>query len=112
MALGSLPPWLSINPRDFVLATQAGVQAGHAIADSVSRAWEENQRMQMANQRAQEADQQHEVDTAMARLAADRLEQYRQSEIANRKAELGLHQQGLQLDLGREDIQQQRVDEQ
>lgn len=53
--------------------------------------------MQMANQRAQEADQQREVENAMNRLAADRLEQYRQSEIANRKSELGLQERGFGL---------------
>ena len=58
MALGSLPPWLQINPRDYLLATQSGVQAGHAIADSAQRAFEEQQRMKMAADAQQQSQQQ------------------------------------------------------
>ncbi len=58
--------------------------------------------MRMASQEAaarrEQAAYQHEVETAANRLAADRLEQYRQSEIANRNAELGLRGQGLQIE--------------
>ncbi len=102
MALEGLPPWLQVSPRDFVLAAAQGAQLGHQIADSTMRAWEEQARMRMASQEAearrQQAAYQHEVETAANRLAADRLEQYRQSEIANRKAELGLRGQGLDIE--------------
>lgn len=97
MALGSLPPWLAINPRDFLLATQAGVQAGHAIADSATRAFEEQQRMQMAQERQKQVLDQQAIENAANRLAAERLEQYRQSEVANRQAQLALEQKGLGL---------------
>lgn len=101
MALGSLPPWLNVQPSDYLHAAAAGAQLGHAIADSTLRAWEEQARMRMAAQEAQanreQRAQQQAIDNAMTRLAADRLEQYRQSEIANRQAELGLQQQGLGL---------------
>ena len=116
MAIGSLPPWLNVSPHDFVQATAAGATLGHAIADSTMRAWHEQAAMRQAAQEAaanrESHAQQVAVENAMNRLAADRLEAYRQSEIANRQKELGLHQQGLQMDQGREDIQQQRADEQ
>ncbi len=111
MALGSLPPWLNVSPHDFVQAASSGATLGHAIADSTMRAWEEQARMRMAAQesaaRRESEAQQRQVDNAMARLSADRLEQYRQSEIANRKAELGLEEKRL----GSLDTQQQRADE-
>ncbi len=105
------PSWVSVSPRDFVLAAAQGAQLGHAIADSTLRSWEEQARMRMASQEAaarreQEA-YQHEVETAANRLAADRLEQYRQSEIANRQKELGLEEKRLLPN----EIQQQRADE-
>lgn len=111
MALGSLPPWLQINPRDYLLATQAGVQAGHAIAESTQRAWEEQERMKMAAEQQKSAAQQRAIENAAQRLAADRLEQYRQSEIANRTSELGIQRQGLGLRGEGLDIQRQKVEE-
>lgn len=115
MALGNLPPWLSVQPSDFVHAAAAGAQLGHAIADSTLRAWEEQARMRMAAQEAQANREQHAqqvaVENAMNRLAADRLEAYRQSEIANRKAELGLQQQGLGLRGESVDITRQRAED-
>lgn len=115
MALGSLPPWLNVQPSDFVHAAAAGAQLGHAIADSTMRAWEEQARMRMAAQEAAANREQHAqqlaVDNAMARLAADRLEAYRQSEIANRKAELGLQEKGLGLRGEGLDIQRQRAED-
>ncbi len=110
-----LPPWVGVSPRDFVLAAAQGAQLGHQIADSTMRAWEEQARMRMASQEAaarrEEAAQQEEENRAMARLAADRLEQYRQSEIANAKAGLGLRQREIGASEGRSDILQQRADE-
>lgn len=107
MALGSLPPWLQINPREYLLATQAGVQAGHAIAESARLAFEEQQKMQMAaeHQKAQLAQQ--AIENAAQRLAAERLENYRQQEVAARNAQLGIENKRL----GSLDIQQQRADE-
>ena len=111
MSLGQLPPWLNVSPHDFVQATSAGATLGHAIADSTMRAWEEQARMRMAAQEAaanrESHAQQVAVENAMARLAADRLEQYRQSEIANRQKELGLEEKRLLPN----EIQQQRADE-
>ena len=115
MALGGLPPWLNVQPSDFVHAAAAGATLGHAIADSTMRAWEEQARMRMAAQEAAANREQHAqqlaVDNAMARLAADRLEAYRQSEIANRKAELGLQEKGLGLRGEGLDIQRQRAED-
>lgn len=115
MALGSIPPWISVSPADFVHAAAAGAQLGHAIADSTLRAWEEQARMRMAAQEAtarrEQQAQQHAVETAMARLAADRLEAYRQQEVANRKAELGLQQQGLGLRGEALDVARQRAED-
>lgn len=111
MALGSLPPWLQISPRDYLLATQAGVQAGHAIAESTQRAWEQEQQMRMAEERQKTQLAQQAIENAAQRLAADRLEQYRQSEVANRKAELGIQQQGLGLRGEGLDIQRQKIED-
>lgn len=105
--LGQLPPWISVSPRDFVLATQAGAQLGHTIADSTQRAFEEQQRMQMEEKRQEQAQAQQAIQNAAQRLAAERLEQYRQSEIANRQAQLGIETKRL----GALDIQQQRADD-
>lgn len=95
--IGSLPPWLQISPRDYLLATQAGVQAGHAIAESTQRAWEQEQQMRMAEERQKNVLAQQAIENAQVRLAADRLEQYRQSEIENRKAERDLQAKGLDI---------------
>lgn len=107
MSLGSLPSWLQISPSDYLRATQAGVQAGHAIAESTQRAWEEQERMKMAaDQHAAQLSQQA-IENAAQRLAADRLEQYRQQEVEARKQQLGIEQKRL----GSLDIQQQRADD-
>lgn len=100
MALGSLPPWLNIHPTDFLAATESGSALGQRIAQAQQAAWEEDQRMRMQQE-------QHAIENAANRLAAERLEQYRQSEIANRQAELGIETKRL----GSLDIQQQRADE-
>lgn len=88
MALGSLPPWLQINPSDYLRATQAGVQAGHAIADSTQRAWEQQQQMQMDQQKLEEA-------AAEKRQQQGALSQYRAAQLAERERGLGLQEQGL-----------------
>lgn len=105
--LGGLPPWLQISPSDYLRATQAGVQAGHAIADSAQRAFEEQQRMQMAQEHAKAQLAQQAIENAAQRLAAERLEQYRRDEVANRQQQLGIEQQRLR----GLDIQQQRADD-
>lgn len=88
MALGSLPPWISVSPRDFLLATQAGVQAGHAIADSTQRAWEQQQQMQMDQQKLEEA-------ATEKRQQQGALSQYRAAQLAELERGLGLQEQGL-----------------
>ena len=97
--MAPLPPWVSVNPRDFVQAASAGATLGHAIADSTMRAWQEQAAMRQAAQEAaanrESHAQQVAVENAMNRLAADRLEAYRQSEIANRQKELGLEEKRL-----------------
>lgn len=45
-----LPPWLNVNPGDFLRATEAGAAMGHAISEASLRAWEEQERMKMAQQ--------------------------------------------------------------
>ncbi len=110
--LGNLPPWLSVSPHDFLLATQAGAQLGNTIAEQTQKAWEEQQRLRMEAQTQQNVAEQHAVENAMTRLAADRLEQYRQSEAANAKSRLGIEQQGLGLRGKELDVQNKRADEQ
>lgn len=100
MALGSLPPWLQINPSQYLAAVEAGTNAGQAIANASQRAWEENQRMQMQQQ-------QQAIENAAQRLAAERLDAYRQAELKNSQDRLGIEQQRL----GSMDIAQQRADE-
>lgn len=107
MALGSLPPWLQINPRDYLLATQAGAQMGHAISDATTRAFEEQERMKMAAEHQKSVLAQQAIENAAQRLAAERLENYRQQEVAARNAQLGIESKRL----GALDIQQQRADE-
>ncbi len=107
MPLGQLPPWLQISPRDYLLATQSGAQLGNTIAEQTQKAWEEQQRLRMEAQTQQNVAEQHAVENAMTRLAADRLEQYRQSEAAHRNQELGIQQQGLGLHGQELDIQRQ-----
>lgn len=111
MALGSLPPWLQINPRDYLLATQAGAQMGHAISDATTRAFEEQERMKMAAEHQKSVLAQQAIENAMQRLAAERLENYRQQEVKNREAELGIQRQGLGLRGEGLDIQRQRVED-
>lgn len=111
MALGSLPPWLQINPRDYLLATQAGAQMGHAISDATTRAFEEQERMKMAAEHQKSVLAQQAIENAAQRLAAERLENYRQQEIKNREAELGIQRQGLGLRGEGIDIQRQRVED-
>lgn len=108
MALGGdLPPWLSVSPRDFLLATQAGAQMGHAISDATTRAFEEQERMKMAAEHQKSVLAQQAIENAAQRLAAERLENYRQQEVAARNAQLGIENKRL----GSLDIQQQRADE-
>lgn len=107
-----IPPWLDVSPSDFLKATQAGAQLGHAIADSTQRAWEEQARMQMAQQEQDTKQQQLAVENAQQRLAADRLEQYRQQEAAARRQQLGIEQQGLGLRSDEISVQGRRADEQ
>lgn len=107
MALGSLPPWLQISPKDYLLATQAGVQAGHAIANSAQLAFEKQQQLQMEQEKAKAQLAQQAIENAAQRLAAERLEQYRRDEVANRQQQLGIEQQRLR----GLDIQQQRADD-
>lgn len=115
MALGSLPPWLNVTPADFVHAAAAGAQLGHTIAASTLQAWEEQARMRMAAQEAAANREQHAqqvaVENAMNRLAADRLEAYRQQEVANRQKELGIQEKGLGLRGEGLDIQRQRAED-
>lgn len=72
MALGSLPPWLNVSPSDYLRAAQSGAAMGHAIAESSLRAWEQQQRMQMAQAQQQTAKQQfqQEMGLRQAQLAA------------------------------------------
>ena len=107
MALGSLPPWLQIQPSDYLHATQAGAQLGTQIAENAQRAWEAQQRMRIESEAQNAKLQQFTMEQAAQRLAADRLEQYRQAEIANRQQELGIQDKKL----GSLDIAQQRADE-
>ncbi len=107
MSLGQLPPWLSVSPHDFLLATQAGAQLGHTISEASQRAFENQQRMQMESKHQEQVQAQQAIENAMTRLASDRLENYRQQESANRQAQLGIEQKRL----GSLDIQQQRADE-
>jgi len=110
-ALGSLPDWLRINPGDYLRATQAGAQLGTQIAENSQRAWEAQQRMRMESEAQNAKLQQFALEQAAHRLAADRLEQYRQAEIANRQQELGIQQQGLGLRGEGLDIQRQRAED-
>ena len=104
-----LPPWLSVTPRDFVLAQQAGAQLGHAIADSTQRAWEARARMQMESEQHQQRAQQQAIENAMNQMAAQRLEQYRRDEVAARSRALDLEQAGLGMRGEGLDIQRERV---
>ena len=80
---------------------------GHAISDATTRAFEEQQRMKMAEDRQKAQLAQQAIENAAQRLAAERLEQYRRDEVANRQAQLGIETKRL----GALDIQQQRADE-
>jgi len=110
MPIGSLPPWLNVTPSDFLRATQAGAQLGTQIAENSQRAWEAQQRMRMESEAQNAKLQQFALEQAAHRLAADRLEQYRQAEIENRKSELGLQQQGLGLRGEGLDVQREGLD--
>ena len=107
--MAELPPWLSVTPRDFVLAQQAGAQLGHAIADSTQRAWEARARMQMESEQHQQRAQQQAIENAMNQMAAQRLEQYRRDEVAARSRALDLEQAGLGMRGEGLDIQRERV---
>ncbi len=112
MALGGdLPSWLQINPRDFLLATQAGAQLGHTISEASQRAFENQQRMQMESKHQEQVQAQQAIENAMTRLAADRLENYRQQESKATQARIDLEKEGLDTSDRRADILESRANE-
>jgi hypothetical protein len=94
MPLGQIPPWLAVNPQDFVRAAQAGASAGMGIAELRQRQLEAEQRRQaVARESAlREWESQEKMKLAAENLAADR-ERYA-AELAStdayRNAQLGL----------------------
>lgn len=111
MALGSLPPWLNIQPSDFLHATAAGAQLGNTIYDQATRAFENQQRLQMEHEQNQSKLAQQAIENAMTRLAADRLENYRQQEAKAAQDRIALEKEGLDTSDRRADIMQQRADD-
>ena len=78
----ALPPWLQINPRDYLAAVEAGTRAGLSIRQASEQAWENAQRMQMEQQAQQERQQQLGVENQQNRLAQEQLDRYRQQQAA------------------------------
>ncbi len=111
MALGSLPPWLQINPSDFLHATAAGAQLGNTIYDQATRAFENQQRLQMEHEQNQSKLAQQAIENAMTRLAADRLENYRQQEAKATQDRIALEKEGLDTSDRRADILEARANE-
>lgn len=85
----ALPPWLQISPRDYLAAVEAGTRAGLSIREANQQAWENAQRMQLAQENAQRQD-------LANRLQQERLDQYRQQELANARSRIGESQNALQ----------------
>lgn len=88
MPLDSLPSWLSVSPRDFLLATQAGVQAGSAIAESTRRAFEQQQQFLIKQQELQNSDEERKQQQGD-------LATYRAAQLEARGNELGYQQKSL-----------------
>lgn len=82
-----LPPWLNVNPSDFLRAMQAGTAAGEAAARTAQAQWEAEQRLKLEEQRIEAARQQNKAQL-------DALTAYR-------TGELGLGQQRLEAEKGR-----------
>lgn len=93
----ALPPWLNINPSDYLRAVEAGTRAGLSIRQANQQAFENAQRMQMESEAHRERAKQLEVENAANRLAQERLEQYRQGELKNAQERFGIERQGLGL---------------
>lgn len=86
MAIGSLPPWLSVNPGDFVRAAQAGSALGLQVAQAQNRA-DEFQREQDFRRWSLE----QELRQRAAETAARREQAMREFEMANRYRMEGLN---------------------
>ena len=78
----ALPPWLQINPRDYLAAVESGTRAGLSIRQASEQAWESAQRMQMEQQAQQQRQQQLGVENQQNRLAQEQLDRYRQQQAA------------------------------
>lgn len=87
MALGGLPPWLNIQPTDYLQATQSGTQAGLNIAEMRQRAIERAQAM--AEARARRQQEAWEFGERMRQAAAEQaaMAQYRQDKLTQDREE-------------------------
>jgi hypothetical protein len=85
--LGDLPPWLNIQPAQFLQATEAGARAGLSVAELRQQAMA--RAAQMAEARARAQQQAWEFNETMRQRAAEQaaLNQHRQSQIEQSRAE-------------------------
>jgi len=87
MALGSIPPWLNIQPNDFLQATQSGAQAGLAIAEMRQRSVERAQAIAEARVRRQQEAWEFGERMRQAAVEAAALREYRQGQLSGNEAD-------------------------
>jgi len=91
--MAPLPPWLNVQPTDFLRATEAGTQAGIAQAGQANQAAEASARLGME---AQIARMQADVRKAVLQQQAQRQQQQIDINRAYKEAEVGLAQDRLE----------------
>ena len=92
----ALPPWLNISPSDYLRAVEAGTQAGLSIRQANQRAWEAAQRLSLEAEAQQERYAALAEESAQRRMAQEGLDRYRQGELANAQARIGVQGAGEQ----------------
>lgn len=96
MALGGIPPWLNVNPSDFVRAAQMGSEAGLAVARTRQAADQFAEQMQFRRWEAEQADQ---LRREAMQQRQQQLEAQQQARLAYNLANIGIRQaaqEGLQ----------------
>jgi hypothetical protein len=74
----ALPPWLDINPSQFLAAIRAGTEAGQAASKAAQDRWEQEQKLLLAQK-------QYEADVAHNKALLDATTAYRLNQLGLRE---------------------------
>lgn len=119
MALGAIPPWLSISPAYFTQALEAGARTGLAVAEQTQRAQalteaRMERQAQMAQRASEQAERQREFEQSrlidLQRLAqsaaqAQQMSEHQRAQEANQAV-----QESRLLDFGKARLAQEAAD--